>query len=368
MKLLIITQKVDQNDQLLGFFIEWIRKFSEKFEKVTVLCLEKGEFSLPENVEVVSLGKEENNFQFSIFNFQSILNVTIFKKIKYLLRFYKYIWRERDDYNTVFVHMNPIWVVVGGLFWRSFNKKIFFWYTSGGVTTKLKLAERFADVIFTASEDSFRIKSKKVKVMGHGIDTELFKPDLAKKNLTNKLKILSVGRISPVKNYETLIDAVKILKDDGVELLVTMVGETALDSDREYELKIKSKIKELSLENYFKFTGKIVNRDLSSYYQSHDIFIHLSKTGSLDKVILEAMACNIKFLSSNQSSKSFLPSELIFDENDAKDLADKIKNIAKIKSGIPGVPGLPFTMMGYVIENHNLDNLINKLSLIINDY
>ena len=59
MKLLIITQKVDKNDQLLGFFIEWLRRFSGKFEKITVLCLEKGEFELPENVKVISLGKDE---------------------------------------------------------------------------------------------------------------------------------------------------------------------------------------------------------------------------------------------------------------------------------------------------------------------
>ena len=46
-KLLIITQKVDKNDQLLGFFIDWIIRFAQKFDKVTVLCLEKGEFILP---------------------------------------------------------------------------------------------------------------------------------------------------------------------------------------------------------------------------------------------------------------------------------------------------------------------------------
>ena len=57
MKLLIITQKVDENDQLLGFFIDWIRLFSEKFERIIIICLEKGVFELPENVEVISLGK-----------------------------------------------------------------------------------------------------------------------------------------------------------------------------------------------------------------------------------------------------------------------------------------------------------------------
>ena len=60
MKLLIITQKVDKNDQLLGFFVSWIEKLSKKFESVLVLCLEKGEYDLPTNVKVISLGKEIN--------------------------------------------------------------------------------------------------------------------------------------------------------------------------------------------------------------------------------------------------------------------------------------------------------------------
>ena len=61
--------------------------------------------------------------------------------------------------------------------------------------------------IFTASHLSFRLKSSKVVVTGHGIDTELFKPDhlrLNPKDQRFNLRILSVGRIAPVKNYETL--------------------------------------------------------------------------------------------------------------------------------------------------------------------
>ncbi len=379
MKLLIITQKVDARDQLLGFFIDWIKKFSEKFEKITVLCLERGEFSLPENVEVISLGKEENNFQFSIFNFQSILNVTIFKKIIYLLKFYRHIWRERKNYNTVFIHMNPIWVVLGGWVWHLLNKKIFFWYTSGGVTTKLKLAEKFAHIIFTASKESFRLPSKKVIVTGHGIDTNVFR--LMPKNVrndgnvrdvecdqfeqtkrsnspNNSIKILSVGRIAPVKNYEILIGAAKILKDKGIDFSITMVGEAPLDSDTRYLTSLKLKVKGLKLEDNFNFVGKVNHKDLPSYYQSHDIFIHLSKTGSLDKTILEAMACGMKVLSSSDSARSFLSPELIFNESNSSELADKIVAV-KDKPTDPA-------LRDYVIKNHNLDVLIEKISQIIN--
>src|SRR3989339_374793 len=75
-----------------------------------------------------------------------------------------------------------------------------------------KLAEKLTDKIFTASKESFRLPSKKVEVTGHGIDLDKFKPAEIKKD-GSKFKIISVGRISPVKNYEIMINATEILKN-----------------------------------------------------------------------------------------------------------------------------------------------------------
>src|SRR3989338_7023345 len=213
MKLLITTKTVDENDQLLGFFVEWIRLLSKKFEKITVLCLEKGKFELPKNVKVINIGKYRG-----------------LDKLRTLFSLCFISFNLRGEYDAVFVHMNPIWMISGGALWKIMRKKRFFWYTSGGVTFKLKVAEKFADTIFTASPESFRLSSKKVIVTGHGIDTELFRPDFSRSNLEapslrfdlGDIKILSVGRIAPVKNYETLISAGKILKDQNVEFSVTM--------------------------------------------------------------------------------------------------------------------------------------------------
>ena len=340
--LLIITQKVDKNDQLLGFFIDWITRFARKFDKITVLCLEKGEFNLPPNVNVLSLGKDRRA-----------------GKLKLLFNFYFLIFYLSNNYDAVFVHMNPIWVVLGAPWWRLTGKKIFFWYTSGGVTTKLKLAEKIADTIFTASPESFRLPSKKVIVTGHGIDTKLFQPSEKLKVKSEKLKILSVGRIASVKNYEVLIDAAKILKDNGFNFLVTMVGEAPLERDRIYEKSLKFKVKNLGLEDVFNFIGKVDHKNLPTYYQSYDLFVHLSRTGSLDKTLLEAMACGINVLSSNDASKSFLPQNLIFNDKNSEELANKITILKNLEPSS--------NLRKYVTQNHNLDNLINKIAKTIDE-
>ncbi len=342
MKLLIVTQKVDPEDQLLGFFIDWIKILANKFESIIILCLAQGKFSLPENVRVMSLGKDRGE-----------------SKARQLLNFYKYTWSLRKNYDAVFVHMNPIWVVLGGFWWHRMFKKVFFWYTHKAVTFKLRLAEKFADVIFTASKESFRLPSRKVIITGHGIDTDLFEPDPSRGFHDGVTRILSVGRIALVKNYEALMDAAKILDDQQFNFSITIIGEPALKKDELYEKQIKNRIRNLGLEKRFRFLGKVVYKDLVPYYQSHDIFVHLSKTGSVDKTLLEAMSCGMRAVSCNDSARAFLSSDLIFDEDNPQELAEKIINISARETGRD--------LRHYVLENHNLDKLISKITKIINE-
>ena len=144
MKLLIITQKVDKNDSVLGFFHGWIVEFAKHCEKLTVICLYKGEYDLPENVKVLSLGKETGR-----------------SRLKYVFRFYKYIWKYRKDYDNVFVHMNHIYVVLGGTFWKILNKKIILWYNHISGSVSLNIALFFVNYICFTSPFSYVARKNK---------------------------------------------------------------------------------------------------------------------------------------------------------------------------------------------------------------
>jgi len=136
--LLIITQKVDENDQLLGFFVGWIKEFEKHFDRVTV----------------VALNAPHKNW----------------------LRFIFQILWEVPRHDAVFVHMAPIFAVIAAPWARIWGKSVGLWYTHGTVIWKLRLAEKLVHVIFTASPESCRLSSKKIIITGHGINTELFKP------------------------------------------------------------------------------------------------------------------------------------------------------------------------------------------------
>ena len=148
MNLLIVTQKADKDDPILGFFHRWVEEFAKNFDTVSVICLEEGSHSFPTNVKVYSLGKAKGARS----NFSD--------RLKYTQRFFSYIWKLRKDYDSVFVHMNPVYLAQAGLLWKLMNKKVGLWYTHRNVDMKLRIAERYADVIFTAAKESFYIEER----------------------------------------------------------------------------------------------------------------------------------------------------------------------------------------------------------------
>lgn len=339
-KLLMITQKVDENDMIFRVFISWINLLAKRLDHLYIICLEKGTYHLPGNVSVFTLGKERGK-----------------SKLGQLFNFYNLIFKLRREYDSVFVHMAPIWAALGGLFWRIMGKKLILWYTHRAVTLRLRIAEKFADVILTASKESFRLNSDKVIITGHGIDTDLFRPG-EKKHKEKKLLLLTGGRITPSKKYDGLVAICSELASRGIDFRMDIFGEPVLKSDFEYKERIGKKIKDLGLQKNLEFLGKIKHENLPFCYNSHDIFIHISRTGGTDKTILEAMACGIGVLSSSDAPRSFLPGELIFDDSKPGETADKIitTDFSKYTEAL----------RKYVVTNHNLDSLISRIGDIIN--
>ena len=252
MKLLIITQKVDASDDVLGFFIEWIRKLAGKAEQINVICLFKGEYDLPDNVNVFSLGKEEGGTS----------------KLKYLKRFYEYIWKLRNDYDSVFVHMNPIYVLLGGLFWRLNNKKIALWYNHRKGGSIMFFIAHFINKIFYTAKSSFTSHMKKSIMMPAGIDTEKFTINKIAQREPNS--ILFLGRISPVKNIHMLIVAAKILDVRGINFKITICGDTT-ERDRNYYKQIFKESTDLVKRGKIFFIKGVTNMITPELYSKNEI-------------------------------------------------------------------------------------------------
>lgn len=271
MKLLIITQAVDKNHSILGFFHHWIEEFAKHHDHIHVIALQVGEYSLPENVTVHSLKKEDDRFKIEDQNFISKLAV----RLQRFLRLHSYLLRLHRDYDAVFVHMNPEYLVLAGWWWRLTGKKVGLWYTHKSVDIKLRIAEMFTNIIFTASKESFRLPSKKVHVMGHGIDTNFWTPDA---HTSRGPHWLSVGRLMKTKRHDV---AIREAAEANTPLRIVGDGEE------------RSRLEALAhnIGTQVEFVGALSSEDLRDEYRRAALLIHRSETGSLDKVVLEAAAC-----------------------------------------------------------------------------
>lgn len=363
MNILMITRKIDREDALAGFAYGWIKKMAEELRtrtkdpnsKLYVICLEKGDISdLPDNTEIFSLGKETGVNRYGRF-----------------VEFQKLAQKLVPKANGIFCHMNPEYTINIWPYAKFFHKKIVSWYTHGKITWKVRLMEKMADSILTASEDSFTLPSKKKKIIGHGIDTETFKPLLREArdssyaatpegDQKNILKILTVGRISPTKDVESLIKAVDILHKEGIKnIRLKIVGAPPLSKHFPYYESLRQMVRRMELESMIEFIGPVPNKDVAAYYQDADLFINLSGTASIDKAVLEAMACGCMALTSNSAFRSLLPERLIIPKNNPRELASRILLLSRLMAQERET--IQRRLREIVVQNHNLENLIKKI-------
>ncbi|MES2213796.1 MAG: glycosyltransferase [Patescibacteria group bacterium] len=279
MRLLICTQKIDQQDPILGFFHSWVEEFAKLCDQVTVVCLEEGEHHLPRNVRVFSLGKDKGR-----------------TRLGYLRNFYKFIWKTRKEYDTVFVHMNPEYVILGGLLWKIWNKKIALWYVHREVDEKLKIAEKFADMIFTASKEGFGIQSSKVHVVGHGIDANKFPP--VSSDLSQGIELVYLGRISKIKNLETILRAGALLPQVSH---IRFIGPSVTVEDQTYQIALEKLASELKIQDRVTFVKEMKDDQM---FSSGSVSVNASPDGGMDKAVLGSLATGVPTFASNSAFRN----------------------------------------------------------------
>jgi glycosyltransferase involved in cell wall biosynthesis len=330
MKILIVTQVVDSQHTDLGFFHAWLLEFAKACDVVTVLCLQKGTFDLPSNVRVYSLGKETGASRFT--------------KVQNLFRI---VMRERNQYDVVFVHMNPEYIALCGFLWRILRKRIALWYVHKQVNLQLRFALKLVHVVFTTSKESFRLASPKVQVIGHGIPEAAFVERTY--NKSGSKKILMVGRLSRSKGITTGICLLESLGDT-YELCI--VGSTHTDADKEYAEELTTLVTEKKLEKRVRFVGGVSPEGVRKYYAESDVFLHTSTTGSTDKVVLEALAAGIPVVS---SSEAFIdtPGVTYVVAGDNVQLAHSVARACTVTDTRVGVD--------YVRTTHSLKALISRI-------
>src|SRR5271165_3873328 len=186
MRILICTQAVDKQDPVLGFLHIWIEELASHFASITVICLRKGQYDFPENVEVLSLGKENGT-----------------SRPARIFRFFRFVFSKRHNYESVLVHMNQEYILLGGWIWWILQKRIYLWRNHYAGTLLTDIAALFCTRVFCTSKFSYTAKYRKTVLMPVGVNTQLFRriPDVER----DGRKLLFLGRMAPSKKPDLLI-------------------------------------------------------------------------------------------------------------------------------------------------------------------
>lgn len=334
MRLLIATQALDERHPNLGFFVRWVEEFATHCESVIVVASSVGEYRLPKNVTVYTLGKEvglEHRHRVG--------------------RFVSLMWTLRREYDAVFVHMIPEFVVAGAIPWVMAGKRVGLWYVHGTVSLWLALASVLVYFIATASAESCRISSPKVKVVGHGIDVAAIPQH---RHIGSGLSVVSVGRIAPAKRPDIILDTVEILKGAGIPLTATLIGGPGKGDDADYAEDVRERAGIIGLS----YRGALPYREALAVMAEHDVFISASETGSVDKAVLEAAAAGVVPVYSNPVFTTALGVPELQVEGTPESFAETIRALADDGEGRT----LLATRVRTAVEtNHSLQKLVPKI-------
>jgi len=197
----------------------------------------------------------------------------------------------------------------------------------------LKWAERVAmmsDIVIAVSKTIFNYLKHEYKIenllfIANGVDLNAFTINhshdeavFREYGLKKNNYILFVGRITPEKGIEILIDAYKLLETD---MKLVIVGKF-IENDS-YSLEIRKKcLNNLSII----LTGSLFQSDLATLYMNCRLFVLPSRFEGLPIALLEAISCGCQVLASNipPNKELNLGDEYYFSLDNIPELSSKL--------------------------------------------
>lgn len=286
MKLLIVTQAVDQNNPVLGFFHHWIQALAPCYEHIEVICLEKGAHTLPDNVTVHSLGKENGARS----------------RLSYAYTFLTLVWKLRGRYDRVFVHMNQEYILLAGLLWKVLQKKVYLWRNHYEGSWQTDLAMFLSTKTFYTSSHSYTARGSRSVRMPVGV--LMGTPET---NTGEKVPrpILFLARLHPSKRPLLFLEALAHLKAQGHTFTATVLG-SPLKGKESYARMLKAKADTLHLSDSVTFLPGVSHRETKAIFSAHEFFVNTSPSGMFDKTLFEAAASSCIVVSTSEDWKELV--------------------------------------------------------------
>ncbi|MFH1766566.1 MAG: glycosyltransferase family 4 protein [Patescibacteria group bacterium] len=195
---------------------------------------------------------------------------------------------------------------------------------------------RIADGIIAVSQEikdtireTYALEESKVLVLKNGIvlNDNVTDPEPIEKEFPdsrNRLKLIAVGRLVPLKCFDVLIRAVAEVVTAGCDVLALIAGEG------EEQLRLEKLIQDFKIGSTVKLLG--LRHDIMDLMKDCDLFVLPSRYEGLSISMIEAMACGLPIIASDAPGlRDYIKHEqngLLFPVEDHKALAECITRLA----------------------------------------
>ena len=262
-RLVFITQVVDPGDPNLGATTAKVAALARRVDEVVVLCRRGVDGVLPGNCRLRGFDAPT--------------------RLGRVTRFYRALRDElRSRPAGVVAHMIPLYVVLAAPLVRPRRVPLVLWYSHWKSHLLLRAAVALSTGVATVDERSFPFRSAKVHGIGHGIDMDEF-PCQPAASAVGPLRVLALGRYTPAKRLEELIEGVGIARGRGVDVRIDVHGTTGAPMLERY----KHELGRLAGE-HVSVDGPIPRTEVPAAYANADVVA--SNFESPDKVVFEACA------------------------------------------------------------------------------
>jgi len=211
-------------------------------------------------------------------------------------------------------------------------------------------------------KEHYSVRDEKIFVIPRGIDLEQFNPlnidsdfikDFKKEyGLNGKTVVSSVGRITQLKDYETFIRSISLLKKDVPDIVGLIVGSVHKDKVN-YHQKLLSLIEDMNLEDNIIFTGS-QSKIAEIYSLSRVIVSSSKKPESFGRSVAEAIAMNRPVVATGHGGVlDIIQKDMngyFFEVGDEVGLSKKILMAKELK----------FDGFNYIKENYSLGNMVEN--------
>jgi glycosyltransferase involved in cell wall biosynthesis len=203
---------------------------------------------------------------------------------------------------------------------------------------KVSMVLAISSVIHKNVLDTTPVTPDRVLTLHHAVDTSIFSPSrVDRKRIRSTFGfddattvIGFVGRFSPGKGHEELLEAAAILRIDHPLLRFLVVGE-ASHGEQDYERAVRAMSTRIGLDDIVTFAG--FRKDIPAVMAAFDIFAFPSHAEAFGACLIEAMAMERPVVSTNCDGVLDIVVDgetgLYVNPGNARELADAIDRLIK---------------------------------------